>query len=139
MTSGRERFAKYITLKIESARGSRGNVMQQSEIAKALGYENANIVSLWKSGKTRVPIEIVPKLSRTIGVNTSEMLREALVCYYPNMLDAIEEYMTDVIPTNNESAMLSTIRKMTGNSDPAVDTDETIDALAAFCTALNEK
>lgn len=65
----------------------------QKEIADELGYANANVVTMFKSGKTKVPLSKVPKLAKSLGADPVHMLKLAMKQYQPDLLPAIEEHL----------------------------------------------
>ncbi|MCW3476279.1 helix-turn-helix domain-containing protein [Limobrevibacterium gyesilva] len=67
--------------------------MTQIEIARALGYENANIITMFKKGSTRVPPEKVVPLAHVLGQHPGTMLREWFVAYMPEVLSDIEAHL----------------------------------------------
>jgi transcriptional regulator with XRE-family HTH domain len=50
----------------------------QSEIAKACGFISPNMLSMVKSGKTKLPLKRIPALCRELGIRPEEMLLLAL-------------------------------------------------------------
>lgn len=64
----------------------------QTFIAEQLGYRRSNIISMWKSGKTRLPLENVEPLANLCGADPAELMRVVLGSEYPELLDFIERY-----------------------------------------------
>jgi ribosome-binding protein aMBF1 (putative translation factor) len=64
----------------------------QADLAIHLGYENPNVISMFKSGKTRVPLAKVPVLARWLGLDAATMLRDWFVAHDPDALPVIEMY-----------------------------------------------
>lgn len=48
--------------------------MTNQEIATELGYEKANIVPMWKTGKTRVPMDRLPDIARLMKIDVERLL-----------------------------------------------------------------
>ncbi len=63
-----------------------------SELAESLGYDSQNIISMFKSGKTRVPLVKVPVLARLVGLDATALLREWFAAYQPEALPVIEAH-----------------------------------------------
>lgn len=63
-----------------------------NELAQGLGYDSQNIISMFKSGKTRVPLVKVPVLARLVGLDASALLREWFAAYEPEALPVIEAH-----------------------------------------------
>ena len=87
----RQAFEKSITDSIEKTGRS------QIEIARALGYRNANIITMFKNGSTRIPGGKVVPLALALDQDPRVMLRQWLEAYMPEMFPDIEKYlMSDV-------------------------------------------
>ena len=87
--------------------------LSQAEIAEALGYERPNILSMFKTGATKVPIEIIPRL--------------ALEEYHPTLWMVIERAFGKLV-SENAFDIIDTIRTASAGTDPVM-TDEQEDAL----------
>jgi putative transposase len=71
----------------------------QFEIATALGYDNHNIISMFKSGKTRIPFHQVPEVARVLGLDPAALVREWLAAYEPEALLVIEAHFSARAPS----------------------------------------
>lgn len=65
----------------------------QVKLAEELGYDNQNMITMIKQGKTRVPLEKVVPLARALGVNPSMLIQAWFTAYMPAALASIEPYM----------------------------------------------
>ena len=92
----------------------------QRQIAEECGYPNPNIISMFKKGHTKVPIERTPSMAKALGVDPAEMLRRAMRDTMPNVLQMVEDVMGDLV-TVNERNILETIRGASKESDPKLD------------------
>lgn len=90
----------------------------QREIAEEIGFESANLITMLKQGRTKVPLDRVPKLAEALGVSPAYLMRLALAEYYPATLTVIEDVLTALV-TENERAIIELIREASGGSDPA--------------------
>lgn len=48
--------------------------MTNEELADRLGYQRPNIISMWRTGRTRVPLDRLPELADILGVNLGHLL-----------------------------------------------------------------
>ena len=48
--------------------------LTHEEIAVKMGYSSPNAASLWKTGKSRVPLDRLPALADLMGVDLAELL-----------------------------------------------------------------
>lgn len=94
---------------------------QQNEIAAEIGYTRPNIITMFKQGLTKVPVNIAPALARAIGVDPNLFTRMVLKEYMPEVLKAIEESVGG-LATVNESQILEVIRSATKGKDPKMTT-----------------
>lgn len=62
----------------------------QKEIAREVGFPKPNILSMLKSGETRLPLARAPAMALALGVSPSELVRLCLQEYEPEMHAAIE-------------------------------------------------
>jgi transcriptional regulator with XRE-family HTH domain len=109
-------FANYLANQI------RISEISQKDIAEALGYENANIVSMFKNGLTKVPIEKVPALAKALHLDPAHLLMMAMREYMPEAFAVIQATLGHTL-TNNELALITEVRKATKESDPVFSKD----------------
>lgn len=83
----------------------------QAEIAAECGYENANIITLFKQGKTKVPISKAPVLAKAIGADPAFLLRLTLSEYLPDAWEALHTVFGQPAPTADEAAVLAFVRE----------------------------
>lgn len=65
----------------------------QREIAQELGYTNPNIITMMKIGSTKVPINKIGPLARSLGVDPVFFFNLVMGEYYPETLEAIEKVL----------------------------------------------
>ena len=117
-------FASYLSRLLEISEKS------QRQIAEECGYPNPNIISMFKKGHTKVPVEKVPAMAKSLGVDPADMLRRAMRETMPSVLQTVEDVVGDLV-TVNERKILETIRSASKESDPNLD-KETEKALKAL-------
>lgn len=90
----------------------------QKDIAHEAGFPNPNVISMLKSGSTKIPLDRVPSLARALETDAGYLMRLALHQAIGQtasiaVLEAFGE------PTSlNERAWLQEIRDASGNTDP---------------------
>ena len=67
--------------------------LTQREIAERAGFRHANMISMMKQGLTRVPLNRIPALARTLGMNEQDFLLTAIQEYHPG----IHEVLVDIL------------------------------------------
>ena len=123
-------FHEFIEREINASR------IKQSDIAKELGYKNANMIAIIKSGRTKLPVEKVPKLASILRIDPAFMLRKMLMEYDPEKLK-IYEKLFDTAITKNELIILDEIRRLSNNSDPSLRTIAQKEKLEEFVKLMN--
>lgn len=86
--------------------------LTQREIADRVGFKNANIISMLKSGETRVPLERIPALAATLGMDEREFLLAAIEEYHPG----VHEVLVDIlgVPLSDAELGIITMFRMAG-------------------------
>lgn len=51
------------------------SVKSQKEVATEMGYGQANILSMFKAGETKVPLDRIPALARALGLDLAYALK----------------------------------------------------------------
>jgi hypothetical protein len=64
----------------------------QVRIARSLGYANANILTMFKRGTTRVPPGKVVALARILGQDPGSLLRRWFMAYMPDVVADLDRY-----------------------------------------------
>ena len=67
--------------------------LTQREIADRVGFKHANIISMLKTGETRVPLDRIPSLAQTLGMDERLFLMVAIEEYHPG----VHEVLVDVL------------------------------------------
>ena len=93
--------------------------IKQSDIAAELSFDRANIISMFKAGKTRVPLRSIPQIAKILNIDPKQMLRMAMLEYCPETLKAVEQVFGGAI-TKNEQGILNEIRKLSQGTDPKI-------------------
>jgi hypothetical protein len=87
----------------------------QREVATQCGYANANIITMFKTGATKVPVEIAPDLARALDVDPEALVRLVLKEYLPGAWATIESLMADPGPmTIDERELVELVREASG-------------------------
>jgi len=106
--------AKYIDKKIDELKG----VKTQREIAAEIDYDKPNMISMFKRGEARVPLDKIPLLAKALGVDPAHMFRLALEQYWPDRGDIIAKLFGRLASENEEEIFLKPWRTATRNADP---------------------
>ncbi len=69
------------------------SALTQREIADRVGFKHANVISMIKQGSTRVPLNRIPALAQTLGIDERHLLMLAIQEYHPG----VHEVLVDVL------------------------------------------
>lgn len=61
-------------------------------LAKELGYSSVNIISMFRGGKTHLPIAKIQEAARAFGVDEMELTRLVLKERYPEVYEVLERH-----------------------------------------------
>lgn len=117
--------AEYLTKAIELSGKT------QREVAREVGYEKPNVVSMMKQGQTRVPLEKAPLFARACGVDPSFFLRLVLEEYHPQAYEVIRDTVGEPL-TRNERELLAIYRRAAPNDDIEITSDRAEGILEAL-------
>lgn len=107
------RIAKYLTKQIEVLQPTKS----QREIASEMGYDKPNIISMFKRGETKVPLDKIPLLAKALNVDPQHLYRLAFADYAPDLGEAVRSAF-GLWHTKNEEKLLQTLRVTTKDLDP---------------------
>ncbi|SFU12746.1 helix-turn-helix domain-containing protein [Sedimentitalea nanhaiensis] len=95
--------------------------LTQREIADRVGFKHANIISMLKSGETRVPLNRIPALAQTLGMDEKHFLIIAIQEYHPG----VHEVLVDVLglPLSDAELGIVTMFRMADLRDE-IETEE---------------
>ena len=106
-------MAKYLERQIDALKGE----VSQKDIAIKLGYPNSNIISMFKKGEAKVPLDKVPALAEALHVDVGHLMRLGLEQYWPDKLEVITKVFSRMV-TENELEIVKTVREASHDADP---------------------
>lgn len=112
------RLPKFLEKRILELRPTKS----QAEIAVEAGFVNANMISMIKSGGTRLPIDRVPALAKALNVDPRRLLQLAVEQWVGATAARTFDEIFGTIVTLNEITWLEELRDASGHSDPALTT-----------------
>lgn len=105
----------------------------QRQIAEECGFETPNIITMFKKGTTKVPLNRIGALAKAIGSDPAHLLRLVMNEYIPDTWVEIENIMQSTVLTANELELVRAYRRATGDSDavPVVINRDAVIAIVA--------
>ena len=76
----------------------------QAEIACLLGYDNPNVITMFKKGPTRLPLPKVVPFALSVGGDPARLLRMWFEAYEPDALPHIMEYLCHSVSPSRDAA-----------------------------------
>jgi hypothetical protein len=102
-------------------------------VAMELGYKASNLISMWRTGKTRIPLEKLPDIARLMKIDIAMLLPLWFEQQWGNRSDVGRlKAIFDRFATVNEGAVLSALRAAAPAGDAF--TSDTIKAIVAVVT-----
>ena len=108
-------IANFLDKQIDSMKG----VKTQREIANEIGYDKPNMISMFKRGEAKVPLDKIPQLAKALGVDAGHLFRLALEQYWPGGATLIVDILGRIATENEEIVLLKKWRAASRNTDPA--------------------
>ena len=108
--------ARYLDRRIAELRGFK----TQREVAAEAGYERPNILSMFKTGETPLPLAKIPALAKALEADPAHLFRLAMTDQWPELAPVVGEIFGRQMASKNEHAIfLNKWRVATGDMDPA--------------------
>lgn len=108
------RLARFVERRILELSGTK----TQKEIAREAGFTNANMLSMIKSGDTKLALDRVPDLAKALDSDPKALFMMALEQAGLETTKKAVEDIFGTIVSANEVAWLEEVRDAAGGSDP---------------------
>lgn len=112
------RLAKYIDRRVLYLRPNK----TQIEIANEVGFPNPNMVSMIRSGASKLALDRVPAMARALECDPKLLFSLALEQTMGSTTAAVIEEIFGTVVTRNEVVWLEEIRNASGHTDPTLTT-----------------
>lgn len=109
-------------------------VKTQREIAAEIGYDKPNVLSMYKRGEAKVPLERLPAIARALDIDIALLFRAGLEQWWPGEQTLLNQMFMERIVTKNERALI----KLVGTYLQADDFDITQDLLERLRRSFRE-
>lgn len=95
----------------------------QKQIATEAGFEKPNIITMFKQGQTKIPIEKIGRLAKAIEVDAIYLYKLCMQEYQPDTWKEIQKMFNQPVLTENEVEIIEAIRSC-NVVNPKIRTDE---------------
>ena len=112
------RLAKYLSKRVLQLQVKKS----QQEIAREAGFPNPNMISMLKSGKTKLPLDRVPGLAKALECDSKLLFMMAVEQLGESTTELAIRQIFGTIVSENELAWVQEIRRASENSDPHLTT-----------------
>lgn len=85
----------------------------RKEIAYACGLGKPNMISMLKSGETKLPLARLGSFSKAVGADPVELLKLCMKEYYPDVWEAINSHLLAAV-TSDGLRIVKALRRCTG-------------------------
>ncbi len=102
----------------------------QNDIAAECGWPKPNMVCMVKQGATRLPLDKVGTLAKSLEIDAVHLLRLTMQEYMPETFAAVEAAIGATILTEKERVLVETYRKFTAGTDANVVVTDAKDIIA---------
>ncbi len=123
------RVARFIDRRIEET----GQL--QKDIAAKVGFEQPNIITMIKQGKTKLPLDKIGPMARVLETDPVQLLQMCMEEYHPATWRAIAPYMETAM-TEDERRLLNALRNWVGGPFLAAMSDESRGHFDRFMQSL---
>lgn len=89
----------------------------QRQVSEECGFDNPNIITMFKNGQTKLPVNRIAALAKALDVNPVHLLRLVMLEYIPDLWESIENIMQSTVLSANELELVRAFREVTGDSD----------------------
>lgn len=96
--------ATYLARKINRSKKT------QKQIAREAGFPAPNVLSMIKSGETKLPLPRVPALAKSLEIDAGELLRLCLAEYEPEVFAVLERVRPISVISDAEIDLIRAVR-----------------------------
>lgn len=83
----------------------------QSAVSHEIGYENPNVLTMFKQGKTKVPLNKVKVIATALEVDAIYLLKLVMKEYTPETWDVIMDIIGSPVLTESELQIINVVRQ----------------------------
>jgi transcriptional regulator with XRE-family HTH domain len=100
----RHTVAQYLTLLINNSEKT------QRQIAQEIGYTKPNIITMFKQGLTKLPLEKIGPLAKALEIAPDDLFFKVMSEYMPETFEALSPFLCGQMLSKEELALLDNYR-----------------------------
>lgn len=121
MVPPNKQLAHYIAAQLDALDG----LKTQRDVARELGYDKPNIISMFKRGEAKVPLAKVYRLARALNGDPKHVWRLALQQLDdPSIGEAVTRIFGGDPVTENETELIELLRRVSDGLDPKLSPEQ---------------
>lgn len=109
----------------------------QTDLAEALGFANANAISLMKNGKMKVPFTKINAIAKFLRIDPRQLLALCLREYTPEIAEILDQHYPELTLSENELDLIVKLRKY-NPTNPRITTQAEEQAFSHFVSTLKQ-
>lgn len=103
-THERHTVAQYLTFHINNSEKT------QRQIAQEIGYTKPNIITMFKQGLTKLPLEKIGPLAKALEIAPDDLFFKVMSEYMPETFEALSPFLCGQMLSKDELEMLDNYR-----------------------------
>jgi len=103
-THERHTVAQYLTLHINNSEKT------QRQIAQEIGYTKPNIITMFKQGLTKLPLEKIGPLAKALEIAPDDLFFKVMSEYMPDTFEALSPFLCGQMLSKDELELLDNYR-----------------------------
>lgn len=100
----RETVAQYLTFHINNSEKT------QRQIALEIGYTKPNIITMFKQGATKLPLDKIGPLAKALEIAPDDLFFKVMTEYMPETFEALSPFLCGQMLSKDELEMLDNYR-----------------------------
>lgn len=102
--TSRKTVAEYLTFHINNSEKT------QRQIALEIGYTKPNIITMFKQGATKLPLDKIGPLAKALEITPDELFFKVMTEYMPETFEALSPFLCGQMLSKDELEMLDNYR-----------------------------
>jgi hypothetical protein len=110
----------------------------QIEIAQDVGFPMPNMITMLKKGLSKLPMDKVGLMAKSVGVDPVHLYKLCMEEYYPSTWEMLQGFLSQPTLTKNELEFIHVIRK-SALMNPKLRSEKDENRLLDFISSLDAK